>query len=587
MTSCSRVAFSLFALAFSGPVAAAAQPGEAMLAPRTAESGADLDDVQQAMELPHLALALKVDPDTKSIRATADYTVRAASELEWVEFDLDPRFSVTRITLDGATLAQGNWSSSAGLLAIDLPKTLLAGSEVQLSIDYEGAPRVAPRAPWNGGFVWGKTDKGQDWIATAVQGEGCDLFWPCLDHPSKRVGLVDLSITVPEGLVAASNGRQLGQEAANGLTTWRWQARKPNNYAISLQIGPYEVAQADYPSRFGNTIPIRFWHLPGHSEGADRLVAEMREYLDFFESKIGPYPWSNEKVGLAETPHLGMEHQTINAYGAGYKLAPEGYDWLMLHEFGHEWFANQVSNASNADMWLQEGLGTYMQPLFLRWRSGEAAYATAMWDLRKNIKSRVPLAPRGFVSSAYYGDGEAAWGGDIYSKGAWIAHTLRGLVGDDAFFAGLTRLVYGIDDPAPGNFDVVVANTDQFQAVMEQASGRKLDWFFEAYLRTAELPRLEVIRDGKTLRLNWKTGSPVPFSMPIEVKVGDRLLTVAMADGIGSIALPTVDAHVLIDPNALILRDDPAIAAWQAQEAQPKASEPTGPDALPSEGQSG
>ena len=299
-------ALAACAALFTACSAGAADPDEAKLAPRTAESGAPLGAVQQAMEVPHLALAITVEPALKSIRARAEYTVRAAAPLERVEFDLDPRFSVTEVMLGGRPLSAAEWSSREGLLSVSLPTPLPAGGEVDVAIAYRGRPRVAPRAPWDGGFVWDKTEDGQPWIATAMQGEGCDLMWPCLDHPSKRVGLLDFAITVPEGLVAAANGRLVGQETRDGLTTWHWRARQPNSYGVSLQIGPYELAQDDYASRFGNTIPIRFWHLPGHGDGARRLVGELKNYLEFFESMIGPYPFADEKVGVAETPHLGM-----------------------------------------------------------------------------------------------------------------------------------------------------------------------------------------------------------------------------------------------------------------------------------------
>ena len=556
------------ALALGAGAAQAADPPKD-LAPRTAESGAELSPTAQAMALPQLALALDVDPAGQSIRGLAEYTVTAAAPLEAVEFDLDPRFGISRVTVDGEIVAPGGWSNNGGLLRIALPSPLEAGRSAMVGIAYAGKPRIAPNAPWDGGFVWQETPDGKPWIATAVQSEGCDLFWPCLDHPSKRVGVVDLAISVPEGLVAASNGQFVSAETVRGRTTWRWQARKPNSYGISLQIAPYELAQADYASRHGNTIPIRFWHLPGKAEGAGRLVGELADYLDFFESTIGPYPFGDEKVGVAETPHLGMEHQTINAYGEGYKLSAEGYDWLMHHEFSHEWFANQLSMAETADMWLQEGLGTYMQPLYLEWKSGDAAYHAAMWDVRKKIKSRVPLAPRGFVSSSYYDDKDAGWGGDIYYKGAWVAHSLRHLIGDEAFFAAIRRLTYGRSDPAPGNFDVTVASTDDFRRLAEEESGRDLEWFFDAYFRTAELPRLTAERSGQTLELAWRTGSSLPFEMPVEVRIGDRLAMVPMPGGRNTLALPAADTHVILDPHARILRHDPAIAAWQAQQAAP------------------
>ncbi|MGX7896124.1 M1 family metallopeptidase [Tsuneonella sp. HG222] len=551
------------------PCSALGAQDQAPLATRTAQSGMALSPSQQAMDLPHLALAIAVDPASRTISGRADYTVRASAPLESVEFDLDPRLRISQVLVDGAALPRNGWSDGGGLLAIPLGRRLAVGEEARVAIVYGGTPFVAPNPPWVGGFMWDKTGDGRPWIATAVQGEGCDLLWPCIDHSAKRVALLDFAITVPKGLVAAANGRLLETDEGPDTTTFRWRAREPNSYAVSLQIAPYEVVEADYASRFGPTIPIRFWHLPGNGDGARRLVGELRDYLDFFESRIGPYPFADEKVGVAETPHLGMEHQTINAYGAEYKPAPEGYDWLLHHEFSHEWFANQLTMAATADMWLHEGLGTYMQALYLEWRGGALPFHDKMWELRKAVLSRVPLAPRGFVPSGYYNDRQIGWGDDIYYKGAWVAHTLRGLIGDEAFFATLTRTVYGRADPAPGNFAVQVADTDDFIRIAEDVSGRKLDWFAEAYFRVADLPRLDTRREGTRLMLSWQTPAALPFEMPLEVAVDGEIVTVPMSGGRGELPLPAPGAHVVIDPAAKILRHDPAVEAWRRSISPP------------------
>lgn len=555
----------LAGLAFS-PLAAFTDPNSPDIAPYTALSGAPMDAIKQAMETPHLSLALRVDPATKSISGIARYTVRALSPLDAVEFDLDPRFDISSISVAGTTLPEDSWKNDGGKLVIQLPSAIATAQDVEVTIAYGGQPRVAPNAPWDGGFVWSKTPEGADWIATAVQGTGCDLFWPCLDHPTKRVGVLDMSVSVPDPLVVAANGKLLGVDQADGWSTYRWQAKYPNDYGVSLQIGPYETVGAQYESRFGNSYPITFWYLPGHRDQAARLVEEMHDYLDFFESTIGPYPFGDEKVGVAETPHKGMEHQTINAYGNGFVLAPEGYDELMQHEFSHEYFANQLTGRRVADLWLHEGLGTYMQPLYLDWKYGRVVADAKMWGLRKSIASKVPVSPVEEVESTLYDDREKGWGGDIYYKGGWIAHSLRYLIGDRAFFDSLTRLVYGRADPAPGNFGHQVASTDDFQRIAEEESGKDLGWFFDAYLREAPLPKLVATRNGSQLDLAWESAAADPFAMPVEVRVGDKVETVAMKDGRGSIALPSPGTHVTIDPDAHILRDDPAINAWRAQE---------------------
>ena len=577
---------ALLALAAAGlwsPTSSAAaqeSPELAPLAPRTAQSGLPLDPVRAAMALPALALSFTVDPASRTVAGAAHYIVRATAPLDRLAFDLDPRYAIAGIAVDGVALAPGDWANPDGLLTLALPRSLAAGEEARVTIRWSGAPHVARNPPWDGGITWSHTPERAGgagkapWIATAIQGEGCDLLWPCLDHPAKRVGLLDLAIRVPEPLVAAANGRLVAEEHADGWATWRWRARNPNNYGVTIQIAPYELAQDSYASRYGNSIPLAFWHLPGEAAGATRLLGELKDYLAFFEQAVGPYPFADEKAGIAQTPHLGMEHQTINAYGNRFRLAPEGYDWLLQHEFAHEWFANQMTHRTQGEMWLHEGLGTYMQPLYLRWKGGDLPYHAALWDQRKRILARVPLVSPDPEAIGDYLDKASGWGNDIYYKGSWIAHTLRETIGDAAFAASLRRLVYGRDDPAPGNFAPVLRDSAEFEAIVEQVTGREMGWFFDTYLRTAALPRLDVERDGASLALAWHSDAATPFAMPVEVRIGDRLLVAAMEGGRGTLDLGDASAPFVLDPEGKILRHDPAIAAWQAQEEAAREAAP-------------
>jgi len=555
-------------LALASPTLAADAPRQAPLAARTARSGLPLTAAQQATDLPYLALSITVDPATRRLSGAAHYRIRARAPLAEAQFDLDPRFAISQVSVDGQPLARDRWKNDGGLLTIALPATLAAGRTAEVSIAYSGVPFVAPKAPWDGGIVWSKTADGQPWVATAVQGEGCDLFWPCIDNPTKRVALLDLAVKVPEPLVEAGNGRLIGVEHQGGWATWRWRAKYPQGYGVTLQIAPYKLVETTYASRYGNTIPLKFWYLPGSETGARRLLGELASFLDFFESTVGPYPWSDEKVGIAETPHEGMEHQTINAYGNGFKLAPEGYDWLMNHEFSHEWFANQETDRSDSEMWLHEGFGMYMQPLYLRWKSGELLYDETLWDYRKKIHAKVPLVPPPGAPDPNYLDEQTGWGDDIYYKGAWILHTLREQIGDKAFDKTLRLFVYGRDDPRPGNFKPILRTSDDYERIVEQVTGRDWKWFFDTYLRQGPLPRLTATLDGSMLHLAWQTEAKEPFAMPVDVEVDGKLVTLPMKRGKGSLRLPSPRAHVVLDPNARVLRYDPAIANWQKQEEE-------------------
>ena len=206
----------------------------------------------------------------------------------------------------------------------------------------------------------------------------------------------------------------------DGWRTYHWRTKNPDTYAISLNIGPYELLQADYKSRYGNTIPLRFWHLKGNEAKAKGLFAEFAPMLDFFEEVIGPYPFADEKMGVVETPHLGMEHQTINAYGNEYKKSEYGYDWLLQHEFAHEWFGNQLTNKNWDDMWLHEGYGTYMQPLYMQWLRGDMEYKANLMKQRATLANKHPIvAGRPMLEADVYSD-EKGPGHDIYYKASLV-----------------------------------------------------------------------------------------------------------------------------------------------------------------------
>lgn len=553
--------------------AANAEAGKPDLTERTAESGLPLTAEQWSVSFDHAALSWDVFPQDETIAGDATLTMTVRKPISRIQFDLDRNLPVSAIEIGGVALKRDSWRNPDGQLTIDLPRSYAVGERVVVRIVYAGTPHVAVRAPWDGGFVWAKTPDGQPWIATAVEGEGCDLFWPCFDNSLVEIPVVDLAITVPKGLSAPSNGRLMGIDTLpDGRSTWRWQTHHPNNYAIALNIAPYGKITDDYQSRFGNTVPLALYYLLGNEEKAKDLFAEFAPTLDFFETMIGPYPFAGEKLGVVETPHLGMEHQTINAYGNGYRKTPEGYDWLFQHELAHEWFGNQLTNADWDDMWLHEGIGSYMQPLYQQWRGGEIAYLTVMAGQRTSIANVHPIVEgRSRTEDEVYTP-ETGPGQDIYVKGSWVMHTLRGLIGDEAFFTTLRRIVYGRPDPRPGNFSPRFGSTNEFVAIASEETGRNLGWFFDVYLRRAALPKLVTARAGNRLDLSWQTPDDLPFPMPIEVKVGDETVSLPMTGGKGSIPLPKATTHVVIDPEGKILRqsdDIDAFQAWQAQVGRP------------------
>ena len=520
----------------------------------TLNSGAGRTPEQLAVVFEHADLRLRVDPAQRSIVGDARLTFLASTPIARFSLDLDRNLPVDAIEVDGKRLAPQDYANPDGRLDMTLPATIAAGQRTTIRVQYHGVPHVAVKAPWDGGMVWSSTTDGSPWVASAVQGEGCDLLWPCIDHPMGKAQLVDQHIEVPSPLVAAGNGVALGMDERDGWRTWHWRAKHPSTYGIALNIAPYRTLTGEYASRYGNRIPLRFWYLPESEAKARKLFEELPPMLDFFESVIGPYPFGDEKVGIAETPHKGMEHQTINAYGNKYAKTSYGYDDLLQHEFAHEWFGNQLTNSNWDDMWLHEGFGTYMQPLYMQYLRGDQEYFASLQQMRAGIVNKAAMVSgKPKTEEEVYDIKKGGPGGDIYTKGALVLHTLRGLIGDEAFFRAVRLLVYGTEQPLPGQFQPRYGSTTEFMAIVNKVTGGNYDWFFQVYLYQAALPELITERDGGQLRLSWKVPGGGAFPMPVEVRVGDRVEKVAMVGGSGQLTVAK-SATVTLDPHSRVLR---------------------------------
>lgn len=559
------------ALGLASVATTAATTMQPALTAQTLNSGGVMPAEQARVHFDHAELHFTVEPAQQSIDANATLSFTAKSATNVLLLDLDRNLPIRGLDLDGKPLAASAWSNPDGRLRIQLPAMLAAGGKVKVTVRYGGKPHVAKHAPWDGGFVWSHTADGQPWVASAVEGEGCDLFWPCIDQPQGEPDLVDTYITVAKTLAAPGNGVLVGITDQGDRHTYHWRTKHPDTYAISINVGPFKLLKGDYASRYGNTIPMELWYLPEHATGAKALFGEFPRMLDFFEQQIGPYPFGDEKMGVVETPHMGMEHQTINAYGNQYRKNGYGYDQLLQHEFAHEWFGNQVTNADWDDMWLHESFGTYMQPLFSQYLNGDMDYFSWLHQLRLQLRNHHPIVSGSSKTEEQVYDESAGPGQDIYNKGALMLHTLRQLIGDKDFFDSTRRLVYGRPDPKPGNFSPRYASTGDYIAIVDQVSGRKLDWFFDVYLRDAALPRLDEQRDGDTLKLRWVTEHGKPFPMPIEVQVGDTVHTLPMSDGSGQLAVPA-GSLLIIDPRSKVLREVPYVGDYQQWMKQQRAA---------------
>ncbi|MFN2413239.1 MAG: M1 family metallopeptidase [Pyrinomonadaceae bacterium] len=531
---------------------------------RPTSTGGPLRFEQAAFDVASYEVNLNVTPRTKSISGLTTMIARTVIPTNVIVLDLDTPYNIENIS-DGATPLK--YERKNGEIWIWFPATKQTGDTIKTVIRYAGNPRVAPRPPWIGGFMWEKTPSGADWVSVAMQNDGADLLFPVKDHPSDKADIVTMNVSVPDPLVAAGPGKFVGvKKPSNGYSTYSWRMTNPiPNYEILFNAAPYRVIKDSVKSITGETIPIEFFILPESYDKGARLIEETKKYNRFYEKYLGPFPWRSQKLGIVETPHLGMEHATLIAYGNKFQYNEHGFDWLMLHEYGHEWWANLVTASDWRDFWIHEGFQSFMDTLYLEHLGKKDAYFTSMKTRAKNTLNLQPVAPRealpahqvyllapDFIKS----------NGDIYGKGAVLLHTLRYLIGDDAFFRALRRMAYPTEqmERLTDGRQTRLVNTDDFLHIAERESMMDLDWFFELYLRQPKLPKLvfNIVEVGsgpnqvKSLALKWETPNNMPFPMPINVEINGKTQRVEMRDGKASFRF--AGTAPVVDPKGWVLK---------------------------------
>ena len=556
-----RIIFALVVFAVVLPVYAQRELGA-----RPTETGGPLLPEQAAFDVLSYDVSVRVDPKNQWISGTTVMTAKALKPTREIILHLDTSYKIDRI-VGPSRMTEGQaglkYEHKDGKIRITFPVEKKTGQSFETLITYSGKPRVAPRPPWVGGFMWEKTPAGADWVSVALQNDGADLYFPIKDHPSDKAENVTMRLTVPDPLVGAGPGKLEGVTKNNdGTSTYTWVMSTPiPNYSIVFNAAPYRVIKDSMKSVTGETIPIEFYILPESYDNGPKLIAETKKYVEFFEKYLGPFPFRSEKLGIVETPHLGMEHSTLIAYGNQFKYNAHGFDWLMLHELGHEWWANLVTARDWKDFWIHEGFQSYMDSLYLEHIGKKDAYMAAMRNTASRTRNMQPVAPREakFAYEVYLAAPDFVNSdGDIYGKGAVVLHTLRYLIGDDAFFRSLRRMAY----PTPAMEKLTdgrqtrLVDTDDFLKIAEKESGMDLDWFFEVYLRQPKLPRLVAVstetRGMKGMLLSWETPDNVPFPMPVDVVIDGKRQRVEMKGGKGTVAF--TGEQPVIDPDGWVLK---------------------------------
>lgn len=444
-------------------------------------SGGKLKPEQAIMDVRHYTLALQVDINNKSISGYTVIEVILLQPAPVLIFNLMHDFTVQKVWVNNKPIA---FTHANELIQIKPAETLPAGRAV-IKIQYAGKPHVATRPPWEDGFTWTTDSLGHPFVAITSEGAGGKIYFPCKDHPSDEPNEgVDMMITVPKDLVVAGPGLLQSVQKKGNRATYHWKTNYSiNNYSILFNIADYAVVNKIYTTIKGTKVPMQFYVLKYHASRAAHHLYLLEEMAKVKEKYFGEYPWAKEKIGLAETPHLGMEHQSMNAYGNNFKYTTIGgqdFDWLMNHEFGHEWWGNKVTAKDWADYWIHEGIGSFGDVLYIRDKEGEEAYINNFKKSVFQIKNQKPLV-QGIDM-----DEETAYIGDIYVKGAFFMHTLRYVLGDSIFFPALKDLATA----ASYTYDNLV-NTDDVEQLFSKASGNNLKPLFDLFIRSTQ--KLELL----------------------------------------------------------------------------------------------
>ena len=464
-------------------------------------------------DLNYYHLDISVNPETKSIKGknTIRYTI--LSPYQTLQIDLQPPMKLTRAIQDGEELqllSEGN----AHFIKLKKAQTKIGGIE-EIEIYYEGQPREAVNAPWDGGISWKKDKNGNDFIASSCQGLGASVWWPNKDHMYDEVDSMKISVNVPKHLMNISNGRlESVVEKDDDTTTYHWVIKNPiNNYGVNINIGDYVHFSEIYQGEKG-PLDMDYYVLKDHLDKAVVHFKDAPKMMKAFEHWFGPYPFYEDSFKLVEVPYLGMEHQSSVTYGNQYKKGYLGrdlsgtgwglkFDFIIIHESGHEWFANNITYKDAADMWIHEGFTAYSENLFLDYYYGTKAASEYVIGTRNSIRNDKPIIGLYDVNS----EGSS----DMYYKGANILHTLRQLIKDDEKWRQILR---GLNT----KFYHQTVTTKQIETYIIDESGLNLTAFFDQYLRDIRIPTLEYRIIDSKLSYRW-TQVVDGFAMPIEIDI--------------------------------------------------------------------
>ncbi|GEO05719.1 peptidase M1 [Adhaeribacter aerolatus] len=493
-------------------------------------------------DLTYYHLDIKVNPADSTIRGKNTVQYKVLQPSQTMQMDLQPPMRIEQVTQNGKTVT---FTREGNAYFLKLTEKQTPGKINKVEVVYGGKPQVSKNPPWSGGVTWRKDANGNPFVATSVQGDGASLWWPCKDHMYDEPDSMLISVTVPQKLTDVSNGRLRKVVQNNdGTKTFHWAVTNPiNNYGVNINIGDYVHFGEKYPGEKG-VLDCDYYVLRDNLDKAKKHFAEVPRMLKAFEHWFGPYPFYEDGYKLVEVPYLGMEHQSSVTYGNKYQngylgkdLSKTGwglkFDFIIVHESGHEWFANNITYKDIADMWIHESFTAYSENLFLDYHFGKKASAEYVIGTRANIQNDRPIIGKYNVN--YSGSG------DMYYKGANMLHTLRQIVNSDAKWRTILR---GLNK----TFYHQTVTTGQIEDYLSKQTGRDLKPFFDQYLRDVRIPVLEYTFKDNKLQYRWNN-AVAGFNMPVKVYLNDKEAWLEPTPNWQELKETPSKAKLKIDPN--------------------------------------
>ncbi|WP_164851158.1 M1 family metallopeptidase [Larkinella soli] len=451
-------------------------------------------------------LNVAVNPATRTIDGTNTIRYRVKQPFSRMQIDLFANLEIGAITQNGKPL-EFQREGNAVFVTMGGPQPV--GKVQEIRVVYRGKPVEAKSPPWDGGFSWSKDSTGRDWVGVSCEGLGASSWWPCKDHLSDEPDSMRMTFRVPNGLMCVSNGRLVGKrEAGAGQTEFTWAVSYPiNSYNVTFNLGDYVRIQDQYRSRDFKFLDLNYYVLRYNEAKAVSHFAQVKGMLDCYEWHFGHFPFWRDGYALVETPYWGMEHQSAIAYGNNYKNNPFGFDFIIIHESGHEYFGNSLSCADPAEMWIHEAFTTYMESLYVESTEGYEKAVKYLMTQKKLIKSQFPMVGPAGVNFEPKDN-------DIYYKGAWMLHTLRNVVdNDDVWFIALRKLALQKKHS--------IVSTAEIVDILSRETKMDLKPIFDQFLNYAKPPIIEyqLTEKGDDLEIRHRWIAEAPgFDMPLKFR---------------------------------------------------------------------